>query len=61
MNEIKRRRMEVSCMDKELADFYFQEILQTPEAEMVLRNEEIRWAVQEAVNGLPERCGRYSY
>ncbi len=56
VNEIKRRRMEVSCMDKELADFYFQEILQTPEAEMVLRNEEIRWAVQEAVNGLPERC-----
>lgn len=56
VNEIKRRRMEVSYMDQELADFYFKEILQTPEAEMVLRNEEIRRAVQEAINGLPERC-----
>lgn len=56
VNEIKRRRLEVSYMDKELADFYFKEILQTPEAEMVLRNEEIRRAVQEAIDGLPERC-----
>lgn len=56
VNEIKRRRLEVSYMDQELADFYFKEILQTPEAEMVLRNEEIRRAVQEAISGLPERC-----
>lgn len=56
VNEIKRRRMEVSYMDEELADFYFKEILQTPEAEIVLRNEEIRRAVEEAVGHLPERC-----
>lgn len=56
VNEIKRHSLEVSYMDEELADFYFKEILQTPEAEIVLRSEEIRLALQDAIGHLPERC-----
>mgnify|MGYP002740571530 FL=1 len=42
--------------DRELLDFYFSEIVQTPEAELALQNEDIRKALEEAINKLPERC-----
>ena len=42
--------------DREVLDFYFTEIVQTPEAELVLLGEDISNALREAIDKLPERC-----
>lgn len=42
--------------DRELLDFYFSEIVQTPEAELVLLGEDINNTLREAIDKLPERC-----
>ena len=39
-----------------VADLRFTEIVQTPEAELVLLGEDISNALREAIDKLPERC-----
>ena len=39
-----------------MLNFYFSEIIQTPEAELALLDEDINNALQEAIDKLPERC-----
>ena len=56
LNEIKYQKVVNNYADRELLDFYFSEIVQTPEAELALQNEDIRKALEEAINKLPERC-----
>ena len=43
-------------VDREMLNFYFSEIIQTPEAELALLDEDINNALQEAIDKLPERC-----
>lgn len=56
LNAIKHRKVVHDYVDQELLDFYFAEIVQMPEAELVLFGEDIKNALWEAVNKLPERC-----
>ena len=42
--------------DSELQEFYVEQILQGPEAELQLRSEDIRHAIRQAVDQLPARC-----
>lgn len=56
MNAIKHRKVEHNYIDQELLDFYFTEIVQTPEAEVELLGEDIQSALEEAIGKLPERC-----
>jgi RNA polymerase sigma-70 factor (ECF subfamily) len=56
LNKIKHLKIVRNYADKEVLDFYFSEIVQTPEAELALQNEDIRKALEEAINKLPERC-----
>ena len=56
LNEIKHRKVVNNHIDRELLDFYFSEIVQTPEAELALLGEDINNALREAIDKLPERC-----
>ena len=56
MNVLKHRKVEKDYIDKELEDFYFSRVVETPEAELALRNEELRGALEAAICTLPERC-----
>ena len=56
LDVIKHRKVEAEYLNRELLDFYFSKVIQTPEAELALQNEELREAVQEAIDKLPERC-----
>lgn len=56
LNEIKHQKVVNNYADRELLDFYFTEIVQAPEAELALQNEDIRKVLEEAINKLPERC-----
>lgn len=41
---------------KQMTDFYFSEVVQTPEAEMALWQSDIEKALKEAIDTLPEKC-----
>lgn len=56
MNALKHRRVEQDYIDKELEEFYFSRVVETPEAELALQDEELRRAVDRAVQNLPGRC-----
>ena len=56
MNELKHRRVEQDYVNKELEEFYFSRVVETPEAELALQDEELKRAIDLAVQGLPERC-----
>ena len=56
LNEIKHQKVVRNYADRELLDFYFSEIMQTPEAELALLGEDINNALREAIDKLPERC-----
>ena len=56
LNEIKHQKVVSNYADRELLDFYFSEIVQTPEAELALLGEDINNALREAIDKLPERC-----
>ena len=56
LNEIKHQKVVRNYADREVLDFYFSEIVQAPEAELTLQNEDIRKALEEAISKLPERC-----
>lgn len=56
LNELKHRKVVNNYVDREMLNFYFSEIIQTPEAELALLDEDINNALQEAIDKLPERC-----
>lgn len=56
INEIKHRKRVDEYANTHLSDFYFNEILQTPEAELALWEEDMNTAIQSAIDKLPERC-----
>ena len=39
-----------------LCNFYFSKVIETPEAEQALLEEDLRGAIQDAIDKLPERC-----
>lgn len=56
MNAIKHLKVVQEYADREVLDFYFTEVIQMPEAELALQNEDIKKAIEEAIDKLPERC-----
>lgn len=58
IDSIRHRKVEAKFADKALQDFYFNEIIQTPEAEMELLNSDLRRVLSDAIDKLPERCRR---
>lgn len=56
LNVIKHRNIEQNYVNGELLDFYFSKVIETPEAELALQSEELREAVQVAIQKLPVRC-----
>ncbi len=56
INEIKHRKTVDKYANTHLSDFYFNEILQTPEAELALWKEDMNTAIQSVIDKLPERC-----
>lgn len=56
LDEIKHRKVVNDYVDRELLDFYFTEVVQSPEAELELLGEDVNRALQEAMEQLPDRC-----
>ena len=55
MDAIKHQK-ESNYINQELLDFYFSKVVETPEAEQALLDEDLKGAIQDAINKLPERC-----
>lgn len=53
---LRHRKVESRFLNEVLKDFYFKEIIQTPEAELKLIDSNIRDMVLDACEKLPERC-----
>ena len=56
LDAIKHRKVETNYVNQELLDFYFSKVIETPEAELALLDEDLKGAIQDAVDKLPERC-----
>lgn len=56
LDQLKHLKVENNYMNEKLQDFYFSKVIQKPEAELALQNEELSKAVWEAIDKLPERC-----
>ena len=56
MDAIKHQKVESNYINQELLDFYFSKVIETPEAEQALLDEDLKGAIQDAINKLPERC-----
>lgn len=56
MDAIKHQKVRDNYISQELLDFYFSKVIETPEAEQALLEEDLRGAIQNAINKLPERC-----
>ena len=56
MAAIKHQKVESNYINQELLDFYFSKVVETPEAEQALLDEDLKGAIQDAINKLPERC-----
>ena len=56
MDAIKHQKVESNYINQELLDFYFSKVVETPEAEQALLDEDLKGAIQDAINKLPERC-----
>lgn len=50
------KKTENLFIDKTLQDYYFNQILQTPEAEIKLLNDDIRNLILSSLDSLPEKC-----
>ena len=48
--------MKNNYINQELLDFYFSKVIETPEAERALLDEDLKGAIQDAIDKLPERC-----
>ena len=53
---IRHKKTENLFIDKTLQDYYFNQILQTPEAEIKLLNDDIRNLILSSLDSLPEKC-----
>lgn len=53
---IRHRKVKDAYVDSEMLDFYFSRIIQSPEAELRMLDEDIGHAIREAISHLPERC-----
>lgn len=53
---LRHKKIEIKFADKVLQDFYFNEIIQTPDAELELIDSDIRQLVLTAAAKLPEKC-----
>lgn len=58
IDSIRHKKVEARFADKTLQDFYFNEIIQTPEAELELLNSDFRKLILKATEKLPEKCRR---
>lgn len=56
IDAIKHQKVENNYINQELLDFYFSKVVETPEAEQALLDEDLKGAIQDAINKLPERC-----
>ena len=56
MDAIKHQKVRDNYINQELLDFYFSKVIETPEAEQALLEEDLRGAIQDAIDKLPERC-----
>ena len=56
LDVIKHRKVETNYINQELLDFYFSKVIETPEAELALLDEDLKGAIQDAIDKLPERC-----
>lgn len=56
LDVIKHQKVESNYANQELLDFYFSKVIETPEAELALLEEDLKGAIQEAIAKLPERC-----
>lgn len=56
VSALRHRKVVKEYADHKLLDYYFNEIVQTPDAEMKLHDKEIRKYVDEAVASLTGRC-----
>ena len=56
MDTIKHQKVRSNYINQELLDFYFSKVVETPEAEQALLDEDLKGAIQDAINKLPERC-----
>ena len=56
MDAIKHQKVESNYINQELLDFYFSKVVETPEAEQALLDDDLKGAIQDAINKLPERC-----
>lgn len=56
IDQLRHRKVEERFINEALKEFYFQEIIQTPEAELKLIDSNIREILQLAIDKLPEKC-----
>lgn len=56
LDAIKHRKVVTNYVNQELLDFYFSKIIETPEAELALLEEDLKGALQDAIDKLPGRC-----
>lgn len=53
---IRHKKVANAYVDAKMLDFYFSRIIQLPEAELKMLDEDIGEAIREAIAHLPERC-----
>ena len=56
LDAIKHQKVENNYINQELLDFYFSKVIETPEAELALLEEDLKGAIQGAIAKLPGRC-----
>lgn len=56
LDVIKHRKVETNYINQELLDFYFSKVVETPEAELALLDEDLKGVIQHAIGKLPDRC-----
>lgn len=56
IDAIKHQKVKNNYINQELLDFYFSKVIETPEAERALLDEDLKGAIQDAIDKLPERC-----
>lgn len=56
IDQLRHKKVEERFINEALQEFYFNEIIQTPEAELKLIDSNIRELLQNATKKLPEKC-----
>ncbi len=56
MDTIKHQKIRDNYMNQELLGFYFTKVIETPEAEQALLDEDLKESIQNAIDRLPGRC-----